>query len=722
MEYIGHKSDDGRLQPLQEHLENTGKLCARFAACFGMEEAGRIVGLYHDIGKYSAAFQKRILEDGPRVDHSTAGAKELLKTRFAPFIFCVAGHHSGLLNMGTGAAQEDGTLLARLKNFESLLKDDRSKLNYGNYRKEISLKPAVNIKTGLKYYNDKQYTMMFLTRMLFSCLVDADFLDTEAFMQPEVKRGGFDDLDTIYSRFTAYIRRFENPEGSINQKRCSILKECLDAADLGENIFSLTVPTGGGKTIASLGFALKYAVNPRHRRRRIIYVIPYTSIIEQNADVLREIAGADNVIEHHCNVDYGKDEKDTEARVERHKLATENWDTPIVVTTNVQFFESLYANKTSRCRKLHNIADSVVIFDEAQMLPPDFLKPCVRAIQELSANYGVTSVLCTATQPSLNKFFPRDMQPREICSDVEGLYNFFRRVGYETIKLDTLEEVAARMNGCEQVLCIVNTRKDAQEIFGRLAEEGRYHLSTYMCPAHRRLVIREIKNRLAKGLSCRVISTSLVEAGVDLDFPAVFRELAGLDSIIQAAGRCNREGKKRSEDSKVYIFSLNHENRRLPSHVRQVAEVTKMIMGEFTDIASVSAIKAYFDRLHLYRGNQLDKESILEKSKSKKIPFADIARDFVLIEDNYTRNIFVPFDEEAAELLKQLKLGIRNRELLRKAGAYMVSVYEYSHKSMLERGQIEVLDENISVLSDSEIYDSCKGLKISEPAGRAIHA
>ena len=720
MEYIGHKSDDGRLQLLQDHLENTGKLCAQFAACFDMEEAGRILGLYHDIGKYSAAFQKRILEDGPRVDHSSAGALELMNTPLEPFTFCIAGHHSGLMNMGTKASLEDGTLMARLKKFCQLLKSEKE-LNYRNYKSEISCSPAAHVRTNLKYAND-WYTGWFLVRMLFSCLVDADFLDTEAFMQPEVKRGGFDDLNTICARFIAYIKRFEHPEGAINQKRCAILKECLDAADSGENVFSLTVPTGGGKTIASLGFALKYAVNPRHRRRRIIYVIPYTSIIEQNADVLREIAGADNVIEHHCNVDYGKDEKDTEARVERHKLATENWDAPIVVTTNVQFFESLYANKTSRCRKLHNIADSVVIFDEAQMLPPDFLKPCVRAIQELSANYGVTSVLCTATQPSLNKFFPRDMQPREICSDVEGLYNFFRRVGYETIKLDTLVEVAARMNSCEQVLCIVNTRKDAQEIFDKLAEEGRYHLSTYMCPAHRRLVIKEIKNRLAKGLSCRVISTSLVEAGVDLDFPAVFRELAGLDSIIQAAGRCNREGKKRSEDSIVYIFSLNHENRRLPSHVRQVAEVTKMIMGEFTDIASVSAIKAYFDRLHLYKGNQLDKGSILEKSKSKKIPFADIARDFVLIEDNYTRNIFVPFDEEAAELLKQLKLGIRNRELLRKAGAYMVSVYEYSHKSMLERGQIEVLDENISVLSDSEIYDSCKGLMVAEPAGRAIHA
>ena len=712
MKYLGHKSDDGenREQSLLEHLAGTSALCEEFAAGFGMDYMGKLLGLYHDIGKYSRGFQRRIQEDGPKVDHSTAGA-QIFWEYFEPLSFCIAGHHTGLMNLGVDGDLENGTLQARMN--KKLI----GSLDYSAYKTEL---PVLNIDNEqFPDFNDAYQAMLYV-RMLFSCLVDADYLDTESFMQPKaLVRGDFDNLELLYKRYKDYVAKWGEPVSKINKKRTEIREECIAAAHGAEGLYSLTVPTGGGKTIASLGFALEHAMTHKNKQR-IIYVIPYTSIIEQTADVFRDVVGSKNVVEHHMNVDY----EDTEENLpenkkienEQKKLATENWDAPIIVTTNVQFFESLHAKKTSRCRKLHNIANSIVIFDEAQMLPNEFLLPCVQTIEELVMAYHVTAVLCTATQPSLDKFCHQN-KPKEICKDVAELYDFFRRVKYESITFADNEALVNKLNEQAQALCIVNSKKTAQQIYDGLSGEGCYHLSTFMYPEHRRRVLAEVKERLQKNLPCKLVATSLVEAGVDLDFPTVFRELAGLDSIIQAAGRCNRENKRSAEESIVYVFELQASDTRIPSFVRQPREVAQMIIRDFADIASVEAIKTYFDRLHDYKGEGLDLRKII--SRSSDLPFSDIADDFKLIDDT-GRSVFIPCDEESKKLLAQLREGVRNRSLLRKAEKYVVNVYENQFLKLQGIGAIEVLDENISILLEEKLYSDNKGLIVDIVGGELV--
>lgn len=711
MKYLGHKSKDGenREQSLLEHLEGTSALCEEFAAGFNMGYVGKLLGLYHDIGKYSLGFQKRIQENGPKVDHSTAGAYELGRY-FAPLAFCIAGHHSGLMNKGGKGDIDNGTLVARMH--KKLI----GNLDYSSFKNEL---PELSIDKKQFPTFTNAYQAMLYVRMLFSCLVDADYLDTERFMQPKtLVRGEFDSLEVLYERYNAYIAKWGEPTSEINKKRTEIREECIAAARGAEGLYSLTVPTGGGKTIASLGFALEHAMTHKNKQR-IIYVIPYTSIIGQTADVFRDVVGSKNVVEHHMNVDYEDDENNlSEAKKienEQKKLATENWDAPIIVTTNVQFFESLHAKKTSRCRKLHNIANSIVIFDEAQMLPNEFLKPCVQVAQELVNDYHVTAVLCTATQPSLDQFFAT--KPKEICTDIEGLYNFFRRVKFKTINLDDTEALIDKLNKQKQVLCIVNSKKTAQQVYDGLRGEGCYHLSTFMYPAHRKNVLEEVKARLKADLPCKLVATSLVEAGVDVDFPTVFRELAGLDSIIQAAGRCNRENKRSIDESIVYVFELQDSGKKIPSFVRQPREVAQMIIRDFADIASVEAIKKYFDRLHDYKGESLDLHNII--SRSNDLPFSDIADDFKLIADT-GRSVFIPCNEESKKLLAQLREGVRNRSLLRKAGKYVINVYENQFLKLQGIGAVEVLDENISILIDEKLYDAHKGLLVDIAEGSLV--
>lgn len=713
VEYLAHKSDDGREQILIEHLVGTAILSSKFATTFGLSDLAYNIGLYHDLGKYSPGFQNRILNDGPKVDHSSAGAKEII-SKLPLGAFCIAGHHGGLMNKGSKFSLDDGTLYSRVQ------KKLAGKLDYSVFRKEARLLeniPEMH-KKSMQFCDNDFFSYMLLTRMLFSCLVDADFLDTEKFMcNGSVLRGRFNTVSEIYQRYNAYIATFNSEKNAINNKRNEILEECLSAAEGQEAIYTLTVPTGGGKTISSLGFALKHAV--LQKKSRIIYVIPYTSIIEQTADVFKDIVGSNNVLEHHMNVDYDKDEELTDEDKERYKLATENWDAPIIVTTNVQFFESLFANKVSRCRKLHNIANSVIIFDEAQMLPNDYLKPCVKAIEELVVKYKVTAVLCTATQPSLEALFSKNVSLKEICKDVNDLYEFFRRVSYQQEKYADIDELVCAINRHKRVLCIVNSKKTAQDIFDKLDEVGRYHLSTFMVPNHRRSVLEKIRGCLKDGNeTCRVVATSLVEAGVDLDFPMVYREISGLDSIIQAAGRCNREGKNAYQESLVHVFEFERDNVSVPSFIRLPVEVTSSIRQKFTDIASLEAIKQYFQELHELRGEGLDAKDIISRSDAS-LPFKDIARDFVLI-GNSGRSVFVPYDEKSKELLQQLKCGVRNRGLMRVVGQYVVTIYENQFQKLAGQGALELLDESLCVLNDMERYDREKGLIIDMDNGVGV--
>lgn len=714
MIYLGHTSEDGRKQLLKEHLNNTAEGCKKFAASFNSSELGYTIGLYHDIGKYSAGFQKHLNAKGPKVDHSTAGAKEMMnRYNFPPAAFCIAGHHAGLSNCGNNASSPgDGTLRGRLK------KDLNGTQAYGNFRDEMNCTIANVHLPQFDKMGNQCFGWMAFTRMLFSCLVDADYLDTESFMtENRIKRGEFSDINVLSEKLDAYIKTFWPPKNKINKKRCEILNECLNKALEEPGLFSLTVPTGGGKTIASLAFALHHAM--KYGKKRIIYVIPYTSIIEQTADVFRNIVGKDNVVEHHMNVTYEDNEGININN--KFKLATENWDAPIIVTTNVQFFESLYGNRTSSCRKIHNVVNSVLIFDEAQMLPNDFLKPCTRMIAELVKNYGVTAVLCTATQPSLNNFFPKNMSIKEICRDVRGLYSFFKRVKYEIHHFNTILDLSNELNKCRQVLCIVNIKKDAQKIYDSFAGENKFHLSTFMYPEHRKQVLAKIRKCLKEDIACQVVSTSLIEAGVDVDFPIVYREIAGLDNIIQAGGRCNREGKASVDESKVVIFDIA-EKTRVPSYIKLPMEITKMIAkSNIEDISSTLAIETYFQKLHYFKGSSLDKENIIEMSDDGTFPFKEIAEKFKIIKES-SISVFIPTDEKSKKIENQLRQGLRSKALLRAAGMYSVGVYEKQYEQLLATGKVEAIDASLSILLDINSYDRNKGLVVKLEDGIGIFA
>lgn len=552
--------------------------------------------------------------------------------------------------------------------------------------------------------------------MLYSCLTDADFLDTEAFMSDNrIVRGGYETPEQLNEKLERYLSRWQNPQSELNRKRNGILQTLKEKGSLPRGLFTLTVPTGGGKTVSSLAFALRHVLSAssgeKNTLRRIVYVIPYTSIIEQTQEVFEKIFGAENVVAHYADVDYGEDD----GIGNRKKLSTENWDAPIILTTAVQFFESLFANRSSKCRKLHNIANSVLIFDEAQMLPLPYLKPCLHAICQLVRNYGCSAVLCTATQPAFEDIF-HELLPeypvRELCPKPGEMYEFFKRVSYMDEGLISSDILVGRLKESEEVLCVVNTRLQAQTLYEALPPEGTYHLSTAMIPEDRRKTIEEVRIRLKQGLPCRVVSTSLIEAGVDLDFPEVWRELSGLDSVIQAGGRCNREGKRKREESFVHYFTMDAKS---PQSLRQNISATKHVIRQFDDISSPEAIKMYFEFLRkVLAGDEAqDKKSILKRVNEENMPFASVAKDFRLIE-NSDRSVVIP-SEDCTDLLTVLKNVGPDRWLWRKLGKYTVTVPEKMFDALIMSGSAELVAENMAVLTDLSLYHKKTGLVFGDP-------
>ena len=728
MELIAHRAEDNRTQSFYDHATQVANLAGKFASEFGDVEQAKILGLLHDIGKCSPTGQLRMHAlTNERVEHASAGAELLGSSRNNnPYgyllSYCIAGHHTGLPDGGVDTDTVDRpTLCAKLKRQQLRNRD------YAPFEEVIG--PTSNLveKFSLNYSKkNMHFAHVFRTRMLFSCLVDADFLDTESFMNNAEIRGSIGDpLPLLYERLLAKLSSFGTPYNLVAKKRNQVQADCLRAAEAPRGIYTLTVPTGGGKTLSSLAFALKHAL--QNNLRRVIYVIPYTSIIDQTAAIFRDVLGEQNVLEHHHNVNYeSAEERETDPRA----LATENWDAPIIVTTNVQFFESLFANRTSRCRKLHNIANSVIIFDEAQMLPQELLIPCVQAIDELVRNHRCTAVLCSATQPALQKFFDNASDIHEICSDHEALYQALRRVRFENAGQLDNDALIQKLQQQSQVLCIVNTKLQAQTLFAGLSGEGNYHLSTFMTPAHRKRILQKIRERLDPKRNdnhvCRVISTSLIEAGVDVDFPTVYREEAGLDSAIQAAGRCNREGRRDADASVVYLFSPEerYQNKRPPS-LKLPIEVARIVMQQFTDISAPDAIFAYFSRLFSFRGDSLDQKGILQQlnqgvASGLSIPFAKVAQEFRVIESP-TRTVLIPNDsqdedqqraKEVCGLIAALRAGVRSKSVLRKAGLHAVSVYPDQFELLLGAGALEILDEELAVLRDEALYSDNIGLQI----------
>jgi CRISPR-associated endonuclease/helicase Cas3 len=713
-------------QPLEEHLKNVAELAATFAEPFGGQDWARLAGQWHDLGKFSEEFQKylrtvsnpdpHIADSAARTDHSTAGAQQTATTINILghlLAYIIAGHHSGLLN-----GRDDGACLEH--RLGKSLEPWQHGLNQLPSMRPPQLPPFLQNSLARK----DGFSIAFFTRLVFSCLVDADFLDTESFMDPE--RAGLrpnwpiDVLAQMETLLTYHVESFGPPITEVNRQRAAVRQDCLTAASRSPGLFSLTVPTGGGKTLASLAFALHHA--KKYGLERVIYVIPFTSIIEQNAGEFRKVMqplsekfGQDVVIEHHSNFDPEQETTTT-------RLATENWNAPLVVTTSVQFYESLFANKTSRCRKLHRLAKSVIILDEVQTLPVDYLKPCLGALQELSTNYGTTVVLCTATQPAVHHrddFSIGLKGVREIISEPKALYQKLKRVEVTDLGPQPDAEIAARVLAENQVLCVVNTRGHARALHEAIGQdEANYHLSALMCPAHRTEHLAEIRKRMDHDLPCRVISTQLIEAGVDIDFPVVFRSLAGLDSIAQAAGRCNRNGKL-PHLGQTYVFQSEHQASE--RFFAETANSTAQVLALHDDALSLDAIEHFFKLYYWDKSAQWDSKLILQNfhllndlAFPFSFDFAKTAQDFKLI-DNVQEPVIIPWDEEARDLCERLRyMKIPDRITLRKLQRYTVSLPRRKWLEHIDRTIERVHDQFPVLISPEMHYSDDFGLSLDE--------
>ena len=710
--FIAHRFEEGNESHLLlSHLNDTAKRAGKFAHRFGSSELAASIALGHDIGKYCAKFQRRIRGENLTVDHSTPGGQLMWSQNDSPLgmiaAYCIMGHHGGLPDGGsTLDSSDEPTLHGRRK---------RAVEDCSEYIHELAL-PRLNPSDKIPRDG---FGAAFFIRMLFSVLVDADFLDTEAFFQGKARRDNETDIAALQKRLEKQIASYINPTtplSELNSRRTNLLSNCLSASQETSGLFTLTAPTGSGKTIASLAFALSHAA--KWNKRRVIYIVPYNTITEQNAAVFEGLLGEEHVLQHHSNVQYDDGSEESS----RKRLATENWDYPVIVTSSVQFFQSLFGSKTSVCRKLHNIADSVLVFDEAQMIPAPYLIPCVRAIRELVEEYSCTAVLATATQSALDRFF-KPLMPREITEDPRALYDFLRRATIVTLSQPlTDDDLANRLSGHEQVLCIVNTRRMAQILFQKLLatqSDGTFHLSTLMTPFHRSKVLKEIRSCLSNRQDCRVISTSLVEAGVDLDFPVVYRAQAGLDSIVQAAGRCNREGKRPAAESFVYAFTSGEH--KPPRVIEQNIAAARTALRKHDDPASLQAITSYFEQLYYVKGQEaLDSKNIVRKMngslRSFSFPFREISEKFKLIEED-TRVVY--YLKEASDFEERLRSGERSRDLFRKLGAHSVSLYPSDFQALYEIGAVERLDEGVFLLLDY-YYDKDFGVILSPKSGQAL--
>ncbi len=730
---------------LVDHLKEVATAAARFSteidATGGSAQWAYLAGLWHDLGKYRPGFQRYVRQaantdahiegkvGGREKTHSAAGALWALKTlerqhgaqgKMAGCVlaYLIAGHHAGLDDW-------DGGLKERLAKADSQCELQEAQ----DAQPPSEILDIGDFSPGVIASLSSPGGFALWVRMLFSCLVDADFLDTERHFdagKPE-RREGFPALVQMHYAFNAHMAAFPVVETPVNRLRGQVLQQCRAKASLPAGFFSLTVPTGGGKTLSSLAFALEHA--QVHGKRRIVYAIPYTSIIEQTADVFRTVfkaLGDEVLIEHHSQADAA--EKDETAR---SRLACENWDAPLIVTTNVQLFESLFAAKTSRCRKLHNLAGSIVVLDEAQQLPPAFLQPVLDVLNLLVKHYGVTVVLCTATQPALasTTYFDASKRlrglenVREIMDKPDALFDALQRVKVELPPDWTTPtpwaDVAAQLSGVDCVLAIVNTRKAARELH-RLLPAGTLHLSALMCGAHRKDVITHIKKRLlakreGRDLApLRVVSTQLVEAGVDIDFPVVYRALAGLDSIAQAAGRCNREGRLIGL-GRVVVFVPPEP---LPKgHLSKGADAC---ISTLKDHAHDPLARSWFDRYFkdFYHSVNLDQHEIvrmLTPQRTLAVEFATAATAFRLIDDKDTATVVVryaPHHAEIDQLLNALAAEGPKRWLMRKLQRYTVNIRKSIADKMLEQGSLTLPMPGLYVQVDAEnLYDAAFGFK-----------
>ena len=766
----------GEWERLDHHLQRVGAGAAEFAEVFGWASLAQAAGRLHDIGKTSARFQTYIgvpQEDqggakGP--DHSTAGAREAMRLygQRTPQLgrmlaYAIAGHHAGLADPDSMTRRLDpANVLPDYAGWEA---------HAGALPQLADLAPTRRMKGS----DLAGFSQAFLTRMLFSCLVDADFLETEAFYAEakgeRVERGGHTPLAELRDRLARHMQSVAegaSPAGAnptpINALRAEVLAHATAKAALEPGLFTLTVPTGGGKTLTSLSFALEHAV--RHGLRRVVYVIPFTSIIEQTAQVFRAALDTrDDILEHHASFDWDHARSLTEADdegpggIDKLRRAAENWDAPVVVTTAVQFFESLFAARTSRCRKLHNLAGAVIVLDEAQSLPLAVLRPCLAALDELARNYGSSVVLCTATQPGVRIQDKKLLGPEnkqtgerrpyglnipdthELAPNPQRLYESLRRVQVEVLEGEVPNEaIAARFAAEAQMLCIVNSRAHARALFEAIGHlDGAVHLSTLMCPVHRAQVLAGVREALAAGRPARVVSTSLIEAGVDISFPEVWRASTGLESIAQAAGRCNRNDELAAEGRKGRVVVFTPTESKPPKAVELAQRAAARVLARADDPLGLAAIADYFGELYS-RKEVVDLDStklevsdvkltgVLEAFARFESPFAAVAERFKLI-DETTVPVIVPYDKQATAALDRLALPGRrpSRDDLRIVQRYTVGIPRAAYADWLMSGAIIEVRADLGLgltrfANNVEHYRDKTGVDVSNPTYRSAES
>lgn len=753
-EFIAHvkQNDDGSwAEPhlLVNHLNDSANKAGSFASKFGNQDWAELAGYWHDLGKFHPAWQKYLCrksgydpeahleESNIRPNHSTAGAvlalEKFKKSDAAKILaYIIGGHHSGLPDW-------IDQLKPRLFNEqENLITDDLIKIKELDEAvdfldKQIPSTLPCILSKGIND-NSKEHMHLWI-RLLFSCLVDADFLDTEEYMDKK-DRVGYLTLEALKKRFDEFILK-KSSNNELNKKRNEILNQCREKAKSDPGFFSLTVPTGGGKTLSSMAFALEHAI--KYGKNRIIVAIPYTSIIEQTSKVfkygtdideeiekLKEtgkfLFGEDQVIEHHSNLD-------PESESSKNRLASENWDAPIIVTTNVQLFESLFAKKTSTCRKLHNIVNSIIILDEAQMLPQGFFRPILSVLKGLVNHFGVTVLLMSATQPVLKGKIGSDTNSiegldnvTEIIDNPDSLAKDFKRVEFllpkELNETKNWKEVSEELNNYEQVLCVVNTRNDCRQLH-KLMPGGAVHLSGFMCGEERSEIISDIKTKLKKNEPIRVISTQLVEAGVDIDFPVVYRALTGLDSIAQAAGRCNRENKLKNT-GKVVVFVPPKSS---PSgFLRKAEDAGKAIIrnhpnAEFTPSLYLEYFKYLYSNLNSF--DEVDFYTHLVRDASFfDFQFRTFAEKFNMIDSSKQFSIIVWYEspktgKSSRKLIEQLRFAGASKDMLRKLQRYIVNVPIYIFNNIKNANYVEDIN-GYWVQSDPSLYKPGLGLIVNE--------
>lgn len=762
---IAHTREDGSLQTLPEHIEGVAHHCALFLEEAGLPELaplGRLLAQLHDAGKAQPAFQRYILgESDQKAPHSGAGAllatgmlyelSEELQLKKLPrtsqlLAYAISGHHRGLYDYIE--------LRKELEKEEIKKRCARTKEELPNIKTELRTWVEEHVEAtetslkGLAKQVGATEQAQALIRLLFSCLVDADFLDTEAFMDEERKgrrqevTSGYAPLELLRDRLTKHMEGFST-EGKINEARRVFLNQCrAHGRTCPKGYYSLFLPTGGGKTLSSMAWAVETAL--KHEAKRIIYVIPYTSIITQTAGIFREIFGEENVLEHHSDISFSGDEASQEAeRYERTRLLAENWDAPIIVTTNVQFFESLFSHKVSRSRKVHSIANSVVVFDEVQMFPTEFLHPMLRLLEDLRWIYGTQLLFCSATLPPFDKDhsssfkkvndfhqLSEDIQP--IVPEDPELFKIFDRVVYHLEeKVYTTKELAEELTQHDSALCIVNSRRDASQLYHALLEEGKkpqdvIHLSRNMCSAHLKERIAEVRHRLKAGIPTLVISTQLIEAGVDIDLPIVYRAMGGLDSIVQAGGRCNREGKL-PVPGEVHVFSLSDGGKAVKA-IAQGQNATRFLLDNHKEHTRpnmpLELIEAYYDRYYAsiksFDEKDIKEDLYNEECEDWEFDFEKASIKFKLIEDAGCE-LFVPYGrgKELLEGLQKQTLYLNHRTM-RELQQYHVSVHDKEYKELKEARLLSkiIVDKETGksiLVLEPQGYDEALGVCTTNP-------